>query len=140
MKGDPLNNLETISINGKRAATAAFEGKINNAPVTVRLVAIEWAPGTYYRFQMAVPPNVAQTVLEGLKATTYSLRPMTAAERSQIRPHRLKLVTAQADDSVVRLASGQPFPTLNEQRFRALNNMGPADNVVPGRVYKVVLE
>ncbi len=140
MKGDAINTPESIVVNGKRAATASFAGKINNAPVTVRVIAIEWAPGTFYRFQMAIPSGASPAVLDGLKNTTYSLRPMTSAERGQIRPHRVKMVTARAGDSVVTLAATQPFPTLNEQRFRALNNLGPADNVVAGRVYKVIVE
>lgn len=140
MKGDAINDLETITISGKRAATASFAGKISNVPVTVRLVAVEWVPGTFYRFQMAIPPTVSLSVLEGLKTTTDSLRPITAAERSRILPRRLKLVTARAGDNVVSLSSVQPFPTLNEQRFRALNNMDQTENVVPGQVYKLITE
>jgi predicted Zn-dependent protease len=65
---------------------------------------------------------------------------MTAAERAKIRASRISVVTAKPGDSVASLSSRQPFPGLNEQRFRALNNIGPAENVVPGTMYKVIVE
>ncbi|MBI2233730.1 MAG: M48 family metalloprotease [Micavibrio aeruginosavorus] len=120
--------------------TGSFSGTINRIPVTVRLVAVEWKPGVFFRFQMAIPARAAGTVSEGLKRATYSLREMTAAERQDIRPHRLRLVTAKAGDSVTSLSAGQPYPSLKEQRFRALNNMAASENVVAGKTYKTVAD
>lgn len=140
MKGQPVSKIETIDINGKTAATAEFAATINKAPVTVRLVAVQWSNGTIFRFQMAVPKGANASVVEGLKNTTYSLRNMTSAEKQSIRPYRLKIVTAGAGDSVTSMSRNQPYKTLNEQRFRALNGLNPADNVEVGKQYKVIVE
>lgn len=140
MKGEPVADAETIDINGRRAATGSFSGTINRIPVTVRLVAVEWKPGVFFRFQMAIPARAAGTVSEGLKRTTYSLREMTAAERRDIRPRRLKIVTAKPGDSVTTLSAAQPYPSLKEQRFRALNSMAASENVIAGKTYKTVAD
>lgn len=140
MKGQTVSKVETIDINGKPAATLEFAAKVNERPVTVRLVAIQWASGQIFRFQMAIPQGASASVVEGLKNTTYSLRTMTSAEKQSIHPHRLKIVTAGAGDSVVSMSRNQPYNALNEQRFRALNGLNPGDNVVAGVKYKVVVE
>lgn len=140
MKGEAVSNLETIDINGKRAATGEFKGLINKQPVTVRLTAVEWAPGTFFRFQMAIPQGVSGTVMDGLKRVTYSLRPMTASEIQSIKPYRLQIVTAKPGDSVTSIARNQPYPTLQEERFRALNGMNAAENVTPGVLYKNIVK
>lgn len=140
MRGEPLSNVETIDLNGKPAATGEFVAAINKRPVTVRLVAVQWSQNTIFRFQMAIPQGVSPAVTEGLKRTTYSLRQMTSQEAQSIRPHRLKVVTARAGDTVSSLSQSQPFSTLHEQRFRALNGLGAAENVAAGMMYKVVVE
>lgn len=140
MKGQAVSNIQTIDVNGKQGATAEFAATINKRPVTVRLVAVQWTNGTIFRFQMAIPQGASATLVEGLKRTTYSLRNLTSAEKQSIRPYRIKVVTARAGDSVASLSRTQPYNSLNEQRFRALNGMNPNDNVVAGTQYKVVTE
>lgn len=140
MRNEPLSNVETIDLNGKPAATGEFTAAINKRPVTVRLVAVQWSPTTIFRFQMAVPQGASPAVIDGLKRTTYSLRPMTAQEAASVRPYRLKTITAKAGDTVTSLSQNQPYPTLREQRFRALNGLNAAENVEPGKMYKVIVE
>ncbi len=135
MKGEPLNDLKKFEVNGKRAAAASFNGTLNRQPVTVHLVAIEWKPGQIFRFQMAAAHDASAFILDGMKNTVYSLRTMTPAEQQNIHPYTIDLVTAKAGESVVSLSADQPL-SLREQRFRALNNMRPDENVVAGRVYK----
>jgi predicted Zn-dependent protease len=140
MKGEPVNDLKAIDVNGKRAATASFSGKLNQQAVTVFLAAIEWSPGRIFRFQAAMAPDAPEEILDGLKRTIRSLRPMSAEEQQRIHPYRISLVTAKTGDTVVSLSAGQPYPSLREQRFRALNNMAASDNVVPGHVYKTIVD
>jgi predicted Zn-dependent protease len=140
MKGEPVNDLKTIDINGKRAAIASFSGKLNQQAVTVLLAAIEWGPGRIFRFQAATAPDAPEEILDGLNRAISSLRPMSAAERQRIHPYRIGLVTAKAGDTVVSLSAGQPYPNLREQRFRALNNIAASGNVVPGHVYKTIVD
>lgn len=139
MKDKPPAGAENITINGMRAATAAFAGTANGKAVTIRVVAIEWKAGQYFRFQMAVPDNAGADVVEGLKRTTYSFRTMTDAERNSIKPLRVRTFTAGAGDSVAAAAGKMSFPSYREERFRVLNGL-PSGGLTAGQVYKVVTE
>ncbi len=140
MQGEPLQNAERITINGMQAASAAFTGNVNGRPMTVRLVAIQWAPDRFFRFQMAIPQGAGQALVEDLKRTTYSFRRMTASEKQSIRPYRLDIVTAGAGDTVASLARRMAFDDLKEERFRVLNNLSAGEQVRAGQLYKVVVE
>lgn len=139
MKDKPPSDAESITINGLRAATAAFAGTANGKSVIIRVVAIEWKAGQFFRFQMAIPQNAGTDVVEGLKRTTYSFRPMTEQERSSIRPLKLRTFTASASDSVASASARMAFPNFKEERFRVLNGL-PSGNLVAGQMYKVVAE
>jgi len=140
MKGQAIGNVETMDINGKRAATASFPGVINNQKMTVRIIAVSWDAGRMFRFQLAIPANANNALLDDLKRTTYSLRPLSAQERTTVKPYRLRTVTAAAGDSVASLSSRLPFPNLKEERFRVLNGLSANAQVVPGRLYKIVTD
>jgi len=61
LKGQNTQNLENITVNGMRGATAGFAGKVQGKNANIRVSVIEWAPGEFFRFQMAIPQ-----VLNGL--------------------------------------------------------------------------
>lgn len=138
MKANPPSGAESITINGLRAATAAFAGTANNKPVIIRVVAIEWKAGQFFRFQMAVPQNAGTSVVEGLKRTTYSFRPMTTAERASVKAQRISIMTAKAGETVASGASMMAFPTYKEERFRVLNALPSGATLTSGRTYKVI--
>jgi len=139
MKDKPPTGAENTTINGLRAATAAFAGTANNKPVIIRVVAIEWKPGQFFRFQMAIPQSAGTDVVEGLKKTTYSFRAMTESERASIRAMKVRTVTASGNDTVANLSSRMAFPDYREERFRVLNGMG-GNNLSAGQIYKVVTQ
>lgn len=138
MNGKNATGAEAITINGMRAATAAFAGTANGKPVMIRVVAIEWKPGQFFRFQLAIPQGAGTDVVESLKKTTYSFRQMTDAERGSIRPLKVRTITASAGETVATASSRMAFPNYREERFRVLNALNGA--VVPGQMYKVVTE
>jgi predicted Zn-dependent protease len=138
MKANPPSDAESITINGKRAATAAFAGTANGKSVIIRVVAIEWKPGQFFRFQMAIPQNAGTDIVEGMKKTTYSFRAMSQQEINSIRPLKLRTVTASSGDTIASLAQRMAFSNYKEERFRVLNAL--SGNVVPGQVYKIITE
>lgn len=139
LKGEvPAGGIERLTVNGKPAATTSLPGTINNRSVTVRLVAVEWGPGRIFRFQMAVPAGAPAALIEELQRTTYSLRPMTAQEKRDIKPYRIWIVTAQAGDTAASLGRRMPFDSLQEERFRVLNGLKAGENLVAGRLYKII--
>lgn len=140
IKNESLNSVESITVNGMPAAAAAFPGTINNRAVTIRVVAIQWQPNKFVRFQIAIPNNASSSLVDGLKRTTYSFRNMTANEQQNIRPYRVRMIVAGAGDSVASLARRQPFTNLQEERFRVLNGLKPGENLSAGQAYKIIVD
>lgn len=134
----PLSDAERITINGMEAATASFPGNLNGRAVTIRLVAVRWAPDRFFRFQMAIPDGAGVALAEDLRRTTYSLRALSATEKKDIQPYRIRIVTAKTGDTPGSLARRMPFDTLQEARFRVLNGLSPTDKLIVGRRYKIV--
>lgn len=129
---------ERIEINGKEAAAASFPGRVGGRPVTIRLVAVAWAPDKFFRFQIAIPDGAEPGFLDEVKRAVGSLRPMTAQEKRDIRPWSLHIVTAKAGDTVSSLATQTPFHDFSAERFRVLNGMREGAEIVARRQYKIV--
>jgi len=140
MKDKALSNVERITVNGFPAASAGFQGNVNGKPMTIRLVAIEWRPDTFARFQIAIPGGVSSQLVEELKRTTYSFRGLSTSERNAIKPYSLRVVTAKSGDSVASLARRMPFHNYQEERFRVLNGLKPGQGIQAGVLYKIVKE
>lgn len=140
MKGENIRNLESVTVNGMRAATGSFPGTVNGKSVTVQLMAIEWKPGQFFRFQIAVPNNLDSASLDALKKTTYSLRRMTASEKQSVKPMRLQIITARSGDTVASLAARMPFESYRQERFRVLNGLSPNQGVAVGQKYKTIVQ
>lgn len=138
--GDRLREVEAIDINGMPAATATLPGKINNNAAVIRVVAIAWSPSQVYRFQIAMPAGTAGEA-DKLKRMTYSLRPITDAERARATPHHINLVTAKAGDTAESLAANMNLSDDRDDpvaRFRVLNGLTPHENISAGRIYKII--
>lgn len=137
MKGKTPMGPEAVTINGMRAATAAFAGKTGDMSVLIRVVAIEWKPGQFFRFQMAVPQSAGKDIVESLKKTTYSFRRMTEEEKDTVKPMRVRTFVASPSDSVENVAAKMKFTSYKAERFRVLNGIG-SQPMVTGQVYKVI--
>ncbi len=139
MKNNPPQGAERITINGMNAATAAFAGTVSGNPVTIRVVAIEWKPSQFFRFQMAIPQSAGTDVVEAMKRTTYSFRAMTESERASIKPLKVRTFTAGAGNTVAGASARMGFPDYREERFRVLNGIS-GSTLTSGQVYKIISE
>ena len=139
LKGQAKSLIEPITVNGKRGATTSFAGNVQNKPVTIRLVAVEWKPGQYYRFQMAIPNGVGNSFVNELKETTYSLRPMTAQEKASVRAKRISIVSAPTGATVQSMAAQMNVDGNKVEHFLVLNGMLNSQQIVAGQPYKIVL-
>lgn len=140
VKGESLQGAEVVQVNGLPAATAEFDGSVNGKAMKIRLIAIEWDEDTVVRFQFAIPKNISSVFVDELKRTTYSFRRMSDQEKSALRPLRIKVISAQAGDSVASLSARMALPDFKEERFRVLNGLGVQGRVVTGQLYKIVSE
>lgn len=139
LKGENGGNAEAITVNGKRAATTAFSGNVKGKAMTIRLVAVEWSPNTYYRFQMAIPNGVSNAFMNELKTTTYSLRAMTASEKTSVKPKKIRVLVAPAGASVASMAAKMNVEGDKEAHFRVLNGMGTNTQLLANQPYKIVM-
>ena len=139
LKGQNTGTAEAITVNGNRGAMAAFSGNVNGRAVTVRLVAVEWQPGQYFRFQMAIPKNVNNSFQAELKETAYSLRRMTSSEKNSVKPRRLIVLEAPSGATVASMSSRMVVDGDKQEYFLVLNGMTSADRIVAGQPYKVVI-
>ena len=139
LRGENTGNPESITVNGMRAATTAFAGNVQGRAVTVRLVAIEWAPGEFFRFQMAIPNGVGNAFMNELKTTTYSLRRMTSAEKSSVRAKKLLVLQAPAGATLASMAAKMQVEGNQQEQFLVLNGMTASDQIIAGQPYKIVV-
>ncbi len=138
--GEDITKAESVMINGLDAATAAFNAQVNGRTMSLRVIAIQWEPNRFFRFQMAIPREADAKFVEDLKRTTYSFRRMTAEEKRDIKPYRIRIVTAGAGDTVQSMARRMAFDNLKEERFRVLNAIAPGETLIPGQLYKIVTD
>lgn len=138
MKGQNIRNPEAITVNGKRAAAAGFEATINGKRMDVQLMAVEWKPGQFYRFQVGIPRGLDRASLDALKKSTYSLRELTAQDRRTVKADRIQVVTAKSGQSVSSMASRMAVESHEEEYFRVLNGLKSNENLKAGQKYKIV--
>lgn len=131
--------VEQTTVNGMKTAMAAFNGQVNGKAATIRLMAIQWSPERYARFQIAVPNGASSAMVEDMKRASYSLRRLSDKEKASLKPNRIHIVAAKSGDTVGSLARKQAFTELSEERFRVLNGLAPAEQVKAGEIYKLVV-
>ncbi len=139
LRGEQTSKIESITVNGMKAATTAFSGNVRGRAVTVRLVAIEWTPGEFYRFQMAIPKNVSRAFVSELQKTTYSFDRLSASEKQSVRPKKLIVLEASAGSSVSSMAAKMDVEGNKVEKFRVLNGMLSNQMVFAGQPYKIVI-
>lgn len=140
LRNENTANAESITINGMRAATASFSGNVKGRAVTVRLVAIEWKPGEFFRFTMAIPKNVSSAFVNELKKTTYSFRKLSASEKNSIKPKRLFVLEAPSGATLASMAAKMDVDGDKQEKFLVLNGMTSRDPIIAGQPYKIVVE
>jgi len=136
-----LGPVERIDVNGLEGATAATRAQTKDgAEADLRLVAIRFGRGTFYRFLFVSPPNVTPRVADAFRSTTYSFRRLSEKEVAGIRPMRIRTATSRPGDTVDSLAARMPFRELQRERFMALNAIDQPGPLPPGIGFKLVVE
>lgn len=134
-----LIDRNTTRVNGMNAASVAFEGQVNNRPMTIRLMAIEWKPGQIVRFQIAIPNGASKTIVDSLKRSSFSFANITQKERVKYKPYRLHVFTARSGDTVAKRATALPYKDHQENRFRVLNALDAGQELKAGQRYKTIV-
>ena len=134
----PLRQVETITVGGLEAATAAARVKTQRGPMDLRLVAIAFDEKTVYRFLFLTPLHLSDKLAVALRRTTYSFRALSPREAAALKPLRIAIRTVRPGDTVASLARMLPFETLAVERFRVLNGLAPDQRLSPGDKVKII--
>ena len=134
-----LQDLEAITVNGLRAATARTTAQAQGAAVDVRLVALERDAGSVYRLMFLSPRARAGALEEEFRRTTYSFRTLNAAQAAEVRPLRLQVRAARPGERLDTLAAALPYGALNADWFRVLNDLEPGAPLPLGQPLKIVV-
>ncbi len=135
-----LENVQTIDINGREAATGTTHVPTNVGARDVRLLAIRVGPQKIYRFLFLIPPSESARLSTALRRTTYSFRTLSAFEARALRPLRIRVKTVRRGDTARSLARRMAFKDLRLERFQVLNGLGNNSRLVPGQMVKIVTE
>ncbi len=140
LKGQmPEARPEDIVVNGRPGASAGFNGQVNGRPSHIRLIAIQGRDNMLYRFQIAIPLSAGESVLESLKAMTYSLRHLSASEKQSIHPQKLRIVRAGQGETAQTMARRMELEEAPLEWFAVLNALpSPSAPLKAGAGYKIV--
>ena len=133
-----LGDATRITVNGMAAATGTARVNTQDGPRDLRAIVIRYDPETVYRFMILTPPKQTAALSEELRRMTYSFRPLSEREKSNLRPQRIQVHEVQPGDSVASLAATMPFDDFKEERFRVLNGVAPNETLEPGRLVKLI--
>ncbi len=127
-------DVQRTEINGFEAIAGTVRGSLNNRPVTVRVVTLRYSDNTVYRFRSA-NLNGGQDLSADHAARSF--RRVSGSEAA-MQPHRVRVVTVRAGDTVQSLAGRMPFADYRVERFRLLNGLGSDGSVTPGQRVKII--
>jgi predicted Zn-dependent protease len=139
--GRQLAGLQSITLNAFPAATASTTLTTDNQqPVTAWLLAIRGAGETMYRFLFLAPQSIAQQTMPTFHTTMQSFRRVTAEERAQAKPLRLRIVTVRRGDTAESLSDRMAYPDNRLDRFLTLNGLQAGARLNPNQLVKIVTE
>jgi len=139
LKGEKNTPIKQTTIHGMRAAMTSFDGTVNNRQVTIQLVAIEWAAGEFFRFQIATPRGVSQSFIASLQKTPLSFRRLSTAEKENVRPKRLIILEAPTGSTVQSMAAKMKIDGNKVEKFLVLNGMFSGEKIIASQPYKIVI-
>ena len=132
----PVPMPRRIVINGIPAAFTTTRARTSSRVVDVSVVAYQWAPDTVYHFVML---TAAGTGMGPFAPMVQSIRKITPAEASAIRPRVIDVVTVAPGDTVQSLAGRMAYRNFQLDRFLALNGLAPNARLAPGQKVKLIV-
>ena len=133
MENVDASSMEEFTVNGFPAATATASGE----QWSFRLFALRYGSDVY-RFIFAAKTKTPQAD-RSFRESVSTFRRMSLKESEQVRPLRLKIVTAGAHGTVEKLARRMATDHPLE-RFRVINGLSANEQIKPGEKMKIVVE
>lgn len=133
-----LRDLESIEINGMKAATAWTQIEGNDGPRSIRAIVIRYDAENIYRFLYSSPSRVTGNYQLAFRRSSHSFRKLTTAQAAAIQPLRVALHEVQPGETVESIAADMPFANLRVERLMVLNGLTSPDDLQPGMTIKVI--
>lgn len=127
---------QRTQINGIPAAFTSTRARTSSGVMDVSVVAYLWDANTIYHFVMLTQGGAGTGPFASMIG---SLRRITAAEASAIRPKVIQVATVRPGETVQSLASRMAYRDYQLDRFLSLNGLTAASRLVPGQKVKLVV-
>jgi predicted Zn-dependent protease len=127
---------QRVVINGLPAEYTTAHVNTDSGTIDVSVAAYQWDPQHIYHFAMLTKGG---TGIGPFTPMVNSLRKISPAEASAIRPRVIHVVTVRPGDTVQSLASRMAYRDFQLARFLVLNGMAANSTLVPGQRVKLVV-
>lgn len=134
LKLDQGAKYEPGNVNGNPAAFAA--GAQQGKPVLA--AAINYNGAQFLLAALAKDNNSYSQYKADMKSAINSFHAITADERRQARPYSIRVMTAQAGQTMAQLASSSPLGASAEAQLRLMNDLYPSGEPKPGQLLKTI--
>jgi len=132
----PIPPPQRVTINGLPAAVTSTRVSTASGVVDVSVVAYQWDPQRIYHFVML---TAGGSGVGPFAPMINSLRKVTPAEASAIRPRIIHVVMVAPGDTVQSLANRMAYRDYKLDRFLVLNGLASNSTLMPGQRVKLVV-
>lgn len=127
-------SIQRTTVNGIPAAYASVRANNGGSPVDVVVFAYEFSANQAFHFL-----TISQAGQAGQFDPLFSsMRRLTSAEATAIRPRKLQVVTVKAGDTVQTLSARMAFKDKPLDRFLVLNGLTASSRLSAGQKVKIV--
>jgi len=133
-KSDLVAKTEKLTIGDLPAAHTQIKADGN---VTLDITWIAYG-GLIYQVVGMAPTRQFDNLQALFHSVAHSFRPLSASERAGVKEKRIRLVKAQAGESIEALAARTNSAWKKEQ-IAVMNNLAPGDQLKEGQVIKVAI-
>ena len=131
-----LGPSQRTNVNGIAATYVTGRANTSSGAVDVGIFVYQWDADTAYHF---VTLTRAGQGLNPFASMINSVRRISAAEASAIRPRVIDVVTVKSGDTAQSLASRMAYRNYQLDRFLSLNGLSAGTALVPGQKVKLVV-
>ena len=131
-----LGSLQQTQVNGIPSTYVTGRANTSSGAVDVSVFAYQWDRDTAYHF---VALTQAGQGLTPFASMVNSLRRISTAEASAIRPRIIDVVTVRRGDTMQSLAARMAYRDFQMDRFLALNGLASGSRLLPGQKVKLVV-
>lgn len=127
---------QRTTINGIPAAYTTTRAQSSSGVMDVSVMAYQWDSNTVYHFVMLTQGGAG---IGPFASLVNSLRRISPAEASAIRPRVIQVATVRPGDTVQSFAGRMAYRDYQFDRFLSLNGLTPASRLTPGQKVKLVV-